>query len=62
MENRRQIAMQRKAEEERVRQQEQERKVKDDIERRKRDRDEQGEKKTLKSAATGVSSKKVRKA
>lgn len=61
MENRRQIVMQRKAEEERTRQQEHERKAKEEAERRKRERDEQGEKRPLKSATAGVSLKKVRK-
>lgn len=53
--------MQRKAEEEKIKQQEQERKIKDEAERRKREREEQVEKKPLKSATAGGSLKKVRR-
>lgn len=56
MENRRQLAIQRKAEEEKARTQEQERKLKEEGERRKREREENTDKRPLKP--TG--SKKVR--
>ncbi|RDB29549.1 hypothetical protein Hypma_015535 [Hypsizygus marmoreus] len=50
MENRRQVAIQRKAEEERTRAQEQERKLKEEGERRKREREENTDKRPLKVA------------
>lgn len=49
MENRRQLAMQRKAEEEKSRAQEQERKLKEEGERRKREREEHTDKRPLKA-------------
>jgi hypothetical protein len=48
MENRRQLAIQRKAEEEKVRAAEQERKIKEEGERRKREREELTDKRPLK--------------
>lgn len=50
MENRRQQAIQRKAEEEKARIQEEERKLKEEGERRKREREENTEKRPLKIA------------
>lgn len=50
MDNRRQLAIQRKAEEEKARSQEEERKLKEEGERRKRERDETTEKRPLKTA------------
>ena len=57
MENRRQLAMQRKAEEEKARAQEEERKIKEDTERRKREREEHTDKRPLRS--TTAPAKKV---
>ena len=50
MESRRQLAIQRKAEEEKVRIQEEERKMKEEGERRKREREEYTDKRPLKIA------------
>jgi hypothetical protein len=48
MENRRQIVLQKKAEEERAKVLDEERKIREEAERRKRDRDEQTDKRPLK--------------
>jgi len=48
MENRRQQALQRKAEEEKTRKQEEEKKLKDEADRRKREREDQTDKRPLK--------------
>jgi hypothetical protein len=53
MENRRQLAIQRKAEEEKARTQEQERKLKEEGERRKREREENTDKRPLKVTGGG---------
>ncbi len=58
MENRRQQAMQRKAEEEKTRALEEERKFKEEAERRKREREEHTDKRPLRSTTTVA--KKVR--
>ena len=58
MENRRQLAMQRKADEEKARAQEEERKIKEEAERRKREREEYTDKRPLRSA-TAAATKKV---
>jgi hypothetical protein len=55
MENRRQLALQRKTEEEKARAFERERRIKEDGERRKREREEHTDKRPLK----GTGSKKV---
>lgn len=55
MENRRQLAQQRKAEEEQLRAQEEERKIKEDNERRKREREEHTDKRPI----SRMASKKV---
>ena len=57
MENRRQLAMQRKADEEKARAQEEERKIKEAAERCKREREEQTDKRPLRS--TTAPAKKV---
>jgi len=59
VENHRQLAIRRKAEEEKVRQQEQGRKAKEGLERRKKEREEQMEKKPLKPMAVSISLKRV---
>lgn len=56
MDNRRQLAIQRKVEEEKARTQEQERKLKEEGERRKREREENTDKRPLKPTGN----KKVR--
>jgi len=56
MENRRQMALQRKAEEEKSKAMEQERKMKEEGQRRKREREEHTDKRPLKSAVKKVRS------
>lgn len=54
MENRRQLALQRKADEERVRTQDQEKKMREEGERRKREREENTDKRPLKVPGSGA--------
>lgn len=56
MEQRRQLALQRKAEEEKSRVQEEQRKIKEDTDRRKREREEYTDKKPLKGVGKKVRS------
>ena len=58
MENRRQLALQRKAEEEKTRALEEERKIKEEAERRKREREEPTDKRPLRGTTTAA--KKVK--